>query len=56
MERHDDPYGDTIYMVDWKTTNDDSTVWRANFVTYESYLDFVSKDSIVVVKEAYRVV
>ena len=55
MERHDDPYGRTVYMVDWKH-DDDSTVWRANFLTYESYLDFVSKDSIVVVKEAYRVV
>lgn len=55
MERHDDPYGETIYMVDWKTTND-HTVWRANFLTYEDYVNFVVADDIIVVKEAYRVI
>ena len=56
MERHDEPYGTTIYMVDWKTT-DDNTVWRANFLTYEAYEKFANRNTdIVIVKEDYRVI
>ena len=38
---------ETTYHVDWSIRGE-LTVWRANFLDYESYNDFVSQDGIQV--------
>lgn len=53
MEKQTSTHYETVYHVDWKSEND-ATIWRANFLCYESYLQFVSQDSVIVVKEDYR--
>ena len=40
---------ETTYHVDWSIKGE-LTVWRANFLDYESYNDFVSQDGIQVLE------
>jgi len=40
---------ETTYHVDWSIRGE-FTVWRANFLDYESYNDFVSQDGIQVLE------
>ena len=42
-----------VYWVNWMDLST-PTVWRANFLDYESYLRFVTKPGVKVVEQGYR--
>ena len=43
-----------VYWVRWTSKYHDEPIWRANFPNYDSYVEFASKDLLIVEQGWYE--